>query len=205
MATRWMSGWGLKFFDYDNDGDLDLILANGFPDDLVDELSQQVTYKEPLLLFHHEGKTFKNVSAQSGPVFSKTFAARGLALGDFNNDGAVDVLISNNDAAPILLRNNVGSQNHWLGVKLIGKKCNADAVGARINWQAGDLRRSRMKVGGGSFLSAHDPRVILGIGRRTKIDWLEVKWPLPSGAVERFTDLPIDRYVTIIEGTGKWK
>jgi hypothetical protein len=205
MATRWMSGWGLKFFDYDNDGDLDLILSNGFPDDLVDELSQQVTYKEPLLLFRHEGKTFKNVSAQSGPVFSKTFAARGLALGDFNNDGAVDVLISNNDAPPILLRNNVGSQNHWLGVRLIGKKCNADAVGARITWQAGDLKRSRMKVGGGSFLSAHDPRVVLGIGKRAKIDWLEVKWPLPSGAVERFTDLPLDRYITIVEGTGKWK
>jgi hypothetical protein len=144
------------------------------------------------------------VSAQSGPVFSKTFAARGLALGDFNNDGAVDVIISNNDAPPILLRNNAGSQNHWLGVKLVGKKCNPDAIGARITWQAGDLKRSRMKVGGGSFLSAHDPRVVLGIGKRAKIDWLEVKWPLPSGAVERVTDLPLDRYITIVESTGKW-
>ena len=87
MATRWMSGWGLKFFDYDNDGDLDLILSNGFPDDLVEQLSHQVTYKEPLLLFHNQGKRFRNVSAQSGPVFAKTFAARGLAIGDFDNDG----------------------------------------------------------------------------------------------------------------------
>jgi enediyne biosynthesis protein E4 len=205
MATKWMSGWGLKFFDYDNDGDLDLILSNGFPDDLVDQLSQQVTFKEPLLLFHHEGKGFKDVSRDSGPVFGKTFAARGLALGDFNNDGAVDVLISTNNEAPLLLRNNVGGQNHWLGLKLIGRKCNADAVGARISWQAGELKRSRMKVGGGSFLAAHDPRVVLGVGKRTKIDWLEVKWPLPSGAVERFTDLPLDRYITITEGAGKWK
>src|SRR5271167_962027 len=116
MATRWMSGWGLKFFDYDNDGDLDLILANGFPDDLVEEYSHEVTYKEPLLLFQKQGAIFKDVSAQSGPIFSKAFPARGLAIGDFNNDGAVDVLISNNDLPPLLLRNNIGKENHWLGV-----------------------------------------------------------------------------------------
>ncbi len=205
MPTRWMSGWGLKFFDYDNDGDLDLILANGFPDDLIDQISSSVKWKEPPLLFHREGKTFKDVSASSGPVFGESFSARGLALGDFNNDGGVDVLISNNDAAPLLLRNNVGRLNHWLGLKLVGKACNSDAVGARIRYQAGDLKRSRMKVGGGSFLSAHDPRVVLGIGQRTKVDWVEVTWPQPSGAVERFTNLPLDRYVTLVEGTGHWK
>jgi enediyne biosynthesis protein E4 len=205
MATRWMSGWGLKFFDYDNDGNLDLLLANGFPDDLVEEFSSQVTYKEPLLLFHNNGKEFKDVSMQSGPVFGKTFSARGLALGDFNNDGAMDVLVAVNDASPILLRNNIGAQNHWLGIKLVGTKSNIDAVGARISYQAGDLRRSRMKTGGGSFLSSHDPRIVLGLGNRTKIDLLEIKWPQPSGLVERFTDLPIDRYLTIVEGTGKWK
>ena len=116
----------------------------------------------------------------------------------------MDVLISVNNGAPLLLRNNVGAQNHWLGIKLAGKKSNPDAVGARITYQAQDLRRSRMKVGGGSFLSDHDPRVVLGLGTRTKIDWVEVKWPLP-GAIERFTDLPIDRYVTLVEGQGKWK
>src|SRR5450755_1429994 len=205
MATRWMSGWGLKFFDYDNDGDLDLICSNGFPDDLVEELSHQVTYKEPLLLFQNQGKTFKNVSEQSGPVFAKTFAARGLAIGDFNNDGAVDVLISTNDGPPVLLRNNVGSQNHWLGVRLVGRKSNPDAIGARITYQAGDLKRERMKVGGGSFLSSHDPRVVLGVGKRSKIDWIEVKWPQPGGTVERFTKLPLDRYITILEGTGRWE
>jgi hypothetical protein len=204
MPTRWLSGWGLKFFDYDNDGDLDLILSNGFPDDLIDQTSTTVTWKEPLLLFHGEGKVFRNVSAQSGPVFSKAFAARGLAVGDFNNDGGVDVLISNNDAPPLLLRNNTGHLNHWLGIRLIGRKCNRDAVGARVSYQAADLKRSRMKVGGGSFLSSHDPRLVLGIGKRPRLDWLEVKWPQPSGATERFTDLPIDRYITLVEGTGKW-
>jgi hypothetical protein len=204
MLTRWLSGWGLKFFDYDNDGDLDLILSNGFPDDLIDQTSTTVTWKEPLLLFHREEKDYRNVSAQSGPVFSKRFAARGLAIGDFNNDGAVDVLVSNNDAAPLLLRNNAGHRNHWLGIRLVGRKCNRDAVGARVTYQAGDLTRQRMKVAGGSFLSSQDPRLVLGIGTRPKLDWLEVKWPRPSGATERFTNLPIDRYVTLVEGTGKW-
>jgi hypothetical protein len=204
LATRWMSGWGLKFFDYDNDGEMDLILANGFPDDLVEQYSHEVTFKEPLLLFHRQGQAYKNVSAQSGPIFAQTFAARGLAVGDFNNDGGVDVLISNNDAAPILLRNNMGKANHWLGVRLVGRKCNRDAVGARVTYRSGDLQRMRMKVGGGSFLSAHDPRMVLGMGKRQQMDWVEVRWPQPSGVVERFHDLPSDRYVTLVEGSGKW-
>ena len=204
MDTRWMSGWGLKFFDYDNDGDLDLLLTNGFPDDLVEQYSHLVTYKEPPLLFHKEGKSFRNVSAQSGPVFSQSFSARGMAIGDFNNDGAVDVLISVNDAAPVLLRNNAAKGNHWLGIRLVGRKSNPDAVGARVSYQAGDLKRSRMKVGGGSFLSSHDPRMVLGIGKRTKIDLLEVNWPLPGGNTQRFTNLPLDRYITITEGSDKW-
>ena len=157
------------------------------------------------MLFHHEGNAFRNVSAECGPVFARSFAARGLAVGDFNNDGGVDVLISNNDDAPLLLRNNVGKENNWLGVHLVGTKSNADAVGARITYQAGSLTRSRMKVGGGSFLSSHDPRIVLGLWRQPRIDWLEVAWPQPSGVVERFTGLPLNRYITIVEGTGKWK
>lgn len=138
---------------------------------------------------------------QRSPVLFR----RGLALGDFNNDGAVDVLISCNDEPPVLLRNNVGLENHWLGVKLVGKKANIDAVGAVLSYQAGDLKRSRMKVGGGSYLSAHDPRMVLGIGKRTNVDWLEIKWPQPSGLVQGLTDLPIDRYITVREGQAKWE
>jgi len=204
LATRLMSGWGLKFFDFDNDGNLDLFLANGNPDDLIDQLQPQVKYSEPPLLFRGNGKSFENISAQAGTIFSQPLSARGMAIGDFNNDGRVDVLIAINDGAPILLRNNAGEDNHWLGIKLVGRKSNPDAVGARITYQAQDLRRSRMKVGAGSFLSDHDPRVVLGIGKRTKIDWLEVKWPQP-GATERFTELPLDRYITIVEGQDKWK
>jgi len=200
-----MSGWGLKFFDYDNDGDLDLIIANGHPDDLIEKIYDNVTYREPLMLFHNGGSGLKNVSADGGPIFKRPMSARGLALGDFNNDGAVDVLISCNNEAPVLLQNNAGRQNHWLGLKLIGKKANIDAVGAVVTYQAGDLKRSRMKVGGGSYLSSHDPRMVLGIGKRTKLDWVEVKWPQPSGLVQRLTDLPIDRYITVREGEAKWE
>jgi enediyne biosynthesis protein E4 len=202
MTTRLMSGWGVKFFDYDNDGNLDLFLADGHPDDKIEERYSQVKYKEPMLLFRNNGQRFENVSAQSGPIFARPLAARGLAVGDFHNDGSVDVLVAVNNEAPVLLRNNVGRQNHWLGVQLIGRKANIDAVGALVTYQAGDLKRSRFKVGGGSYLSSHDPRLVLGIGKRTKFDWIEVKWPQPSGAVERFTDLPLDRYITIAEGKG---
>jgi hypothetical protein len=202
-ATRLMSGWGLKFFDYDNDGELDLFLSNGNPDDLIQVYHKDVSYQEPPLLFHGGGNRLRDVSAESGPVFAKPISARGLAVGDFDNDGAVDVLICMNDGAPLLLRNNAGRQNHWVGIQPVGTKSNRDAIGARINYQASDLKRSRMRVGGGSFLSSHDPRLVLGLGQRTKIDWVEVKWPEPSKLIERFSDLPIDRYSRIVEGQGK--
>ena len=205
VATRLMSGWGLKFLDYDNDGDLDLLLCNGHPDDTVEKRIEGVKFREPMLLFRNTGKGFQNVSQESGAAFSKPLAARGLAIGDFDNDGAVDLLISQNNGAPILLRNLAGRDNHWLGVRLVGTKSNIDAVGAKITYQAGDLLRHKFKVGGGSYLSSHDPRMVLGLGKRTKIDWLEVEWPQPSGKKERVSDLPIDRYVTIAEGEGKWK
>lgn len=201
-ATRLMSGWGLKFFDYDNDGSLDLFIANGHPDYAIERHSTRVTYEEPLLLFHSDGKRLQNVSASAGPAFQQRMAARGLAIGDFNNDGAVDVLVAVNNGPPVLLKNTAAGGNHWLGVRLVGKKANPDAVGARITWQAGDLKRSHLKIGGGGYLSSHDPRVVLGIGTRTKVDRLEIQWPQPSGKVETFTDLPIDRYITIVEGAG---
>ncbi len=206
--TKLLSGWGLKFFDYDNDGDLDLILCNGHPDVMVSRYQPEVQYREAMMLLRNSGAgakaPWKNVSAQGGPVFRKELAGRGLALGDFDNDGSVGVLVAVNDGAPVLLRNNTGRQNHWLGVRLVGRKANRDAVGAQITYRSGDFKRSRTKVGGGSYLSSHDPRLVLGIGTRAKIDSLQVRWPAPSDKIERFVDLPIDRYITIVEGEG-WR
>jgi hypothetical protein len=202
-ATVLLSGWGVKFFDYDNDGNLDLFLANGHPDDKIEQHSSDVKYFEPMLLFRGNGQRFENISASSGPVFTKPYAARGMAVGDFNNDGALDVLVAVNNGTPLLVKNNAGHHNHWLGLKLVAKQANPDAIGALITWQAADLKRSIFKTGAGSYLASHDPRVVLGIGARPKIDWVEIKWPLPSGRVERFIDLPIDKYTTISEGSGK--
>ena len=105
QATRLLSGWGLKFFDYDNDGAVDLILANGHPDDMIENYSPAVKYREPLLLFHQENGKLRDVSRDAGPAFARSYAARGLAVGDFNNDGLIDVLIGVNGGAPVLLKN----------------------------------------------------------------------------------------------------
>jgi hypothetical protein len=202
QATPLMSGWGAKFFDVDNDGLVDLLLANGHPDDVIAKRAPEVRYKEPLLLFQHDGRRLRNVSARAGDVFAGAYAARGLAVGDSDNDGRIDALVGCNGGAPLLLRNVTSSNHHWLGVRLQGASCNRDAVGARLTWSAGGVPRSRTKHGGGSYLSSHDPRDVLGIGTATSLDWLEITWPLPSGKTERFTRLPIDRYITIVEGKG---
>jgi hypothetical protein len=196
-----MSGWGLKFFDYDNDGALDLMISNGHPDDRIgDRSASSVSYKEPLLLFHQEAGRLRHVESRvAGPAFSVPYAARGLATGDFNNDGLVDVLITTNGGAPLLLRNQSRPGNHWLGLKLQGTNCNRDAIGAKVRWSAGGIVRSRFKDGGGSYLSAHDPRLVLGTGSIPKIDWLEVVWPKPSGKAQRILNPRMDCYMTITE------
>ncbi len=202
-ATHMLSGWGLKFFDYDNDGMLDLILANGHPDPLIDQESPGVHYREPLLLFHRTATGFENVSSQAGEAFQQQWAARGLAIGDYDNDGGLDVLVANNGGPPLLLHNEIGRRNSWAGIKLVGVKSNIDAVGAIVRWQAGGKIRSRLRTAGGSFLSSHDPRMVLGLGDAAKVDWVEVKWPLPSGLVERFTNVPVGVYTTLREGKGR--
>lgn len=200
QATRLLSGWGLKFFDYDNDGDPDLILANGHPDDMVEIQSLKVKYKEPLLLFENVDGKFKNVSATSGDVFKGDWPARGLSVGDYDNDGDLDALIINNGEAPLLLRNDGGNRNNWLGLQLVATKSNPGAVGAIITWEAGGVKRTRCKTSGGSYLASHDPREILGLGQATKIDSVEIKWP--SGQIDKLTNLPINKYVTVTESKG---
>jgi len=202
-ATRLLSGWGLKYFDYDNDGATDLMLANGHPDDMIDSYSMQVKYKEPLLLFHQEqDHKLRDVSEDAGPVFHKDFAARGLAVGDFDNDGRLDVLVGNNGGSPLLLRNNAAKGNHWLGLRLEGTQSNRDAIGAKISWSAGGKLRQRLKSNGGSYLSSHDQREVLGLDSATHIDELEIHWPAPSKQVESFKNLAGDRYIHVVEGKG---
>jgi hypothetical protein len=170
---------------------------------MIENYSLQVRYKEPLLLFHQgEDGKLHNVSDPGGPVFKRMFPARGLTVGDYNNDGALDVLICNNGGAPVLLKNNAAQGNNWLGLKLEGATCNRDAVGARIIWAAGGKVRRRLKNNGGSYLSSHDPREVLGIGKSAKIDSVEIHWPGPSKQVDRIINPPLNKYVKVVEGKG---
>jgi hypothetical protein len=201
--TRLLSGWGLKYFDYDNDGWIDLLLANGHPDDMIDSYSMQVKYKEPMLLYHQgEDHKLHDVSELAGPAFHKDYAARGLAVGDYDNDGAVDVIVGINGGAPVLLKNNAAGGNNWLGLKLEGTSCNRDAIGARILWKAGGKTFERLKNNGGSYLSSHDPREVLGLGAAVRIDELEIHWPAPSKRVEKIINVAANRYIHIVEGKG---
>ncbi len=197
-ATRLLSGWGLRFFDYDNDGDPDLMLANGHPDDMVQIQSLKVKYKEPLLMFENVNGTYKHVTSVSGAVFNKDFPARGLSVGDYDNDGDINVLVINNGEAPVLLRNEGGNRNNWVGLQLVATRSNSGAVGAIITWEVGGVKYKRLKTAGGSYLSSHDPREVLGVGAATKIDSIEIKWP--SGRVDKVTNPPLRKYMKIVEG-----
>lgn len=190
MATQMYSGWGVKFFDFDHDGDQDLIVCNGHPDDLIETLSSTLTYKEPILLFENrDGKFVGLQKGQAGEAFGRNFPARGLAVGDLNNDGHLDVVIANSGEAPLILRNtgSAAAANHWIGLT-------GSVTGSVITWSAGGVKRSKLKTAGGSYLSAHDPREILGLGPAKKADWIEVKWPAPVKRVDRFENVVAGRY-----------
>ena len=198
--TRLYSGWGLRFFDFDNDGDPDLILANGHPDDMIGLFKPLVSYEQELLLFENTGGEFLNVSAGAGSVFRREYSARGMAVGDFDNDGDGDAVISNNGGAPLLLENETARDNRWVGLRLAASRSNPEAVGAVVKWSAGGSVRSRFRTSGGSYLSSHDPREILGLGPVPRADWIEVRWP--SGAVDRMEGVQSGSYVTVREGSG---
>jgi hypothetical protein len=198
QATRLMSGWGVKLFDYDNDGHPDLILANSHPDDMIEQYSDKIRYRMPLQLFHQESGKLREVSRDAGPAFARPLASRGLAVGDLWNRGCLDVVVMTNGGPPLLLRNEATGANHWLGVRLEGVQANRDAIGARLKWGS----RQRLKNGGGSYLSAHDPRDILGLGASSAPVSVDVEWPWPSRRKERFANLAPGKYHVLREGQG---
>jgi enediyne biosynthesis protein E4 len=201
LHTQYL-GWGTMFFDFDNDGWPDLLLVNGHVYPEVDRQHLGSDYEEPRILYHNLGNgRFDDISATAGPGITMHSSARGLAIGDLWNDGKLSAVISNMNAAPSLLVNQVRTPNHWIAIKTEGTKSNRDGIGARIRVKT-DTRILVDEVrSGSSYDSNNDRRVHFGLGASTKVSWIEIRWP--SGLTELFENPPIDQITTLKEGTGK--
>jgi enediyne biosynthesis protein E4 len=194
-------GWGTAFFDMDNDGWLDVFVANGHVYPQMDLVKGGAPYRQPFLLFrNNRDRTFEDVTAQSGLGALPPKARRGAAFGDVNNDGKIDVIVLNVGEPPTLLINRTETQNHAVLVKLIGGKSNKSAIGARATVTAGDLVQFNEVRGGSSYMSQNDLRLHFGLGSRTMMDSIEVRWP--SGKKDSFRNLPADFIFTIDEDGG---
>ena len=192
-------GWGTKFFDYDNDGWVDLFVANGhvYP--------QLPGYKQPRLLHrNNRDSTFSEVSAEFGTILTENRVSRGVAFGDIDNDGDVDLLIADLDGPPQLLRNdagNSGNAGNSILIKTVGVKSNRSGIGARVTVVAGDLTQTDQVRSGDSYISQSDLRLHFGLEKRAKVDSIQVRWP--SGAVDKISNVGVNRIITIKEGQGK--
>jgi enediyne biosynthesis protein E4 len=195
-------GWGAAFFDYDNDGWKDIIVANGHVYPAVDQMPWGTSWAQRPLLFRNvNGTKFDLMPAVEGTALAKTYVGRGLAVGDLFNDGKLDVVINALDGVPALLRNVSPDKNHWIEFKLTGgPKSPRDAVGATVYLTANKIKQRGDVVSGGSYESTNDPRVHFGLGDATVIDAVEVHWP--SGARERFSVSHLDQIVNLVEGKG---
>jgi enediyne biosynthesis protein E4 len=198
--TRSHSGWGVRFFDYDNDGWKDLLVAQGHEMDTIELTSPQLHYREPMLLARNTGHGFEDVSAQAGSVFREAWLGRGLAIGDIDNDGRVDAVVTTNGGGAHILRNETQTSNHWLTLKLVGQKSNRDAIGAEVKVVTASGTQFAMVTTAGSYLSSSDKRLHFGLGSATKIDKMEISWP--SGLKEEVKIPAVDQIFTVVEGKG---
>ncbi len=191
--TMLHSGWGLRAFDYDNDGWKDLLIAQGHDLDTIELTNPQLRYKEPLLLARNTGRGFVDVSANSGSVFREPWAGRGLAIGDLNNDGKIDAVVTTNDGPAHILSNRTQNENHWIILKLTGHKSNRDAIGAlvKVGQQTATVTTAS------SYLSSSDKRLHFGLGKESTIPAIEIRWP--SGIVQALKGVKADQILSIDE------
>jgi hypothetical protein len=194
-------GWGAGFFDYDNDGWSDILAVNGHVYPQMENASVGTTYRQRMLLFHnqHNG-TFAEVAAEAGAALMTPRASRGLAFGDLDNDGFIDVVVNNLDGKPTILKNDGDSHNNWITIKLVGSGKNRDAIGARVKVVSGELTQWDEVHAGGSYLSSNDPRLHYGLQKKTKVDLIEVHWP--DGKLETVANVPANNFLVIEEGKG---
>lgn len=196
--TRLLAGWGMRIFDYDNDGSKDLFLANSHVMDNIEKNQPHLRYFQKPLLLKHVAKKFRDVSAASGEVFQRDWASRGAAFGDLDNDGDIDIVVSNCNGPAYVIRNDGGNRNHWIALELQGRKSNRDGIGARVKLVAASGKvQHNLATTTASYLSAIDRRVFFGLGAEAKIKEIEVLWP--SGTKQLVSNPEIDRFLKIVE------
>jgi hypothetical protein len=200
------SSFGARFLDFDNDGWRDLLVVNGHILDNIARYHPTVKYAEEKKLYRNAGNgRFVDATNAQNAEFRAVRVGRGLAVGDYDNDGWMDFLVSNNGEDAQLFKNDggespEGKRNHWLGVHLVGTKSNRDGIGAKLKVTAGDFVSYDQAKGGMSYCSAQDPRIYFGLGKHGPVDAVEISWP--SGARDVIRDLAADEIVTIEEGKG---
>jgi enediyne biosynthesis protein E4 len=191
------SGWGVRFFDYDNDGWKDLLIAQGHDLDTIELTYPNLRYREPMLLARNTGKHFEDVSAQSGEVFQRPWVARGLAIGDLDNDGRIDAVVTTNDGPAHILHNDTQTNNHWIVLKLVGHRSNRDAIGAEVKLVTPSGAQYATVTTASSYLSASDKRVHFGMGRQQVAPEIEIRWP--SGIKQTLTNIAADQILEVDE------
>jgi enediyne biosynthesis protein E4 len=191
------SGWGIAFLDYDNDGRKDLLVTQGHDLDTIELTSAQVRYREPMLLMRNTGRGFVDVSAQSGEVFREAWVGRGMAIGDIDNDGRVDAVVTTNGAPSHILHNETATANHWLTLALTGHRSNRDGIGAEIKLTSARGSQLLTVSTCGSYLSASDKRAHFGLGVDTVADTIDVRWP--SGVIQHLKNVKADQLLKIDE------
>ena len=202
-ASWWKLGFGTCLIDVDRDGSLDIVVANGHVSRNIDEDNNpDNVFRQEAQLYLNDGRgRFQHISKIAGDYFQERHVGRGLACCDYDNDGNMDLAINNSGEDAVLLHNESKTPYHWLRLELQGTQSNRDAIGARLTIQLGDRRIVRHRKGGGSYLSASDPRLLVGIGAAKKVDQVEIRWP--SGRVQRTGPLDVDRGYLIVEGDDK--
>lgn len=195
--TRLHSGWSVRFMDYDNDGYKDLLIAQGHDLDTIEKSFPQLHYKEPMMLLRNTGKKFVDVSGVSSEIFHDAWVGRGMAIGDIDNDGRIDAVVSTNGGTAHVLHNSTETGNHWITLRLIGHKSNRDGIGAQVRISTPAGKQWGIVTTSGGYLSASDPRLHFGLAKEKTVSRIEIRWP--SGIQQSLTNVAGDRQINIDE------
>jgi len=191
------SGWGVRFVDYDNDGWKDLLIAQGHDLDTIEKVSPQLHYREPTMLARNTGKKFVDVSGISGDIFHEAWVGRAMAIGDIDNDGRIDAVVTTNGGPVHILHNETSTANHWITLHLTGHKSNRDGIGALVKLTTAQGSQWVTATTSSSYLSASDPRVHFGMGNSAFAASIEIRWP--SGIVQTLANVKGDQQIQVDE------